>query len=167
MKKIIDERGFLFGKISVIDIMAVALVIALGVMVYSRLRPVSGGGDSLPSDTGKVEVEYVLKAGAISKYIADAVSVDDELFTADSGFVLGTVTGKHVENSVIATNMPDGTVEFLPREDCFDMYLTVVGECTAGVGTYYLDGAIELLEYMGMQVNNTYGTFYASVYSIN
>lgn len=167
MKKtrFIDERGFLFGKIGVIDLLAVLLVLALGLMVAVRFGLRGEGGERL-SVTDTVPVRYVLRIRNARTYLADAVNVGDEVFTDESGVAMGKIVDKSVTESRLATTMNDGTVEYLVQEECCDIYLTMEADATAGAGAYYVDGKVELLLNATILMDTAYAGFYAEIYSV-
>lgn len=163
--KIIDERGFLFGKIGVIDLLAVLLVLALGLMVAVRFGLRGEDGEHL-SGTDTVPVRYVLRIRNARTYLADVINIGDKIFTNEDGVAMGKIVDKSVTESWLATNMNDGTVEYLLQEECCDVYLTMEADATAGAGAYYVDGKVELLLNLTILMDTTYATFYAEIYSI-
>lgn len=164
--RLFDERGFLFGKLSVIDILAVLLVVGLALMVIIRFGITGEDGLHL-SDTGTAPVSYELEVIGVRQFMVDAISIGDELYASESGAAMGRIVDKRVEDNYTATTMLDGAVEFVPKEGYYDVYLTVEADSTAGAGGYYLDGAVELLANMSIQVRTQYAVFYGRVNSIN
>lgn len=163
--KLIDERGFLFGKISVVDILAVALVLAMGVMVYARFF--SQKGDSvgyLSPETAKVE--YVIKVTAARDWHKDAFRAGDVLYEGDEGPVLGVVTDVRTEQAYALVSTPEGEVLPMPMEAYSDIYITMEAQCTTGANGYYLGGAIELNRNMTLHPTTRYDTMTGSVVSI-
>lgn len=165
-KKIIDERGFLFGKISVVDIMAVLLVIAMGLMLYARFF--SGGGDGVGfTETGTVKVECVLKVTLASRWHLDTIKPGDVIYSGGDGPALGTVKDVRTEPAYTLVETPEGTVASVPVEDYYDIYITVEAQCTTGANGYYLGGSVELNRNMTLQICTVYDTMACTVYSVS
>lgn len=164
--RLFDERGFLFGKVSVIDILAVLLVVGLALMVIIRFGITGEDGLHL-SETGTAPVSYELEVIGVRQFMVDAIDIGDELYANESGAAMGRIVDKRVEDNYTATTMLDGAVEFVPKEGYYDVYLTVEADSTVGAGGYYLDGAVELLANLSIQVRTQYAVFYGRVNSIN
>lgn len=163
--KIIDERGFLFGKISVVDILAVVLVIALGLMLYVRFFAGDESEGSV-SSTGKVQVEYVVKVGAARGWHLDTLRPGDQVYNGDLGPLLGTVTEVTSEPASTLITHQDGHIASVPMEDYYDLYITVTAECTASAGGYYLGGSIELTKNTVLQLTTLYDSMAGVVVSV-
>ncbi len=163
--KLIDERGFLFGKISVVDILAVVLVLAMGAMVYVRFF--SQRGDNvgyLSPETAKVE--YVVKVTAARDLHKDTFRSGDVLYGGDEGPALGVVTDVRTEQAHALVSTPEGEVLSMPMEGYSDIYITVEAQCTTGANGYYLGGAIELNRNMSLQLTTRYDTMSGTVVSV-
>ena len=125
--KIIDHEGRLFGKISVIDLLVVAVVIVLA----AALRFKSGQaitGTSVPEETIVFQVEVY----GVCSYIADAIRVEDQLYDlnyASGGRSLGEVTEIQVvrEPGTLVAALDDGTAGPVEVEDSVNLLLTVKG----------------------------------------
>lgn len=167
MKKIkwIDERGFLFGKISVVDILAVLLVAALGFMLYVRFFSGEETGGRV-AGTEKTRIEYTLKVTGAKHWHIDALKPGDIVYNGDAGALLGTVKEVRAEPSNTLMNLLDGTVVSVPQEDTYVLYITLESEATSSAGWYYVGGAIELNLNLTLQLTTIYDTVTGTVVSI-
>ncbi len=163
--KIIDERGFLFGKISVVDILAVALVIALGLMLYVRFFAGDEAGGSV-SSTGKVQIEYVVKVNSVRELHRDTLQPGDMIYDGELGPLLGTVKEVTAEPASTLATFQDGHIAAVPMEGYYDLYVTVTAESTVSAGGYYLGGSIELTKNIGLQLTTRYDTMSGTVVSV-
>lgn len=162
--KIIDERGFLFGKISVVDILAVLLVLAIGGMVYVRLF-VQG------KETGYIspemtKVEFVVKVPTVRDVHKDAYRPGDVVYKGDDGPLLGTVTDVRTEQAYALVTSQDGEILSVPVKDYYDFYITIEAQCTTGANGYYLGNSVELNRNMTLELTTLYDNLTGTVYSI-
>ena len=162
-KKIVDERGLLFGKISVVDILAVLLVAALGLMVYVRFFT---GGEGSVADTGKTEVEYVIRARDVRMYTVNAIHPGDCLYHREDDIQVGVVKDVRVEEGTTTMTALDGATTIVPRPGYYDLYITVRAEAVESSGGYYLGGTRELSVNLDMPLSSPYAFFSATVVSI-
>ena len=163
--KIIDERGFLFGKISVVDILAVALVIALGLMLYVRFFAGDGTEGSV-SSTGKVQVEYVVKISGARGWHRDTLQPGDQVYAGELGPLVGTVKAVNAEPASTLITYQDGHIASVPLEEYYDIYLTMTAESTVSAGGYYLGGSIELTKNTVLQITTLYDSMAGVVVSV-
>lgn len=142
MKKIIDERGLLFGKISVVDILAVLVVALLGVMVYTRFF--SGGEADISSD-GSVRIEYEIRVTGVRQFTVDALRVGDAIYSPEDNLALGTITAMRTEPNEVKIETLDGEIVTAENPGYLDLWLTVSADCSESGGRYYIGGTYELL----------------------
>ena len=153
--KIIDHNGRLFGKISVIDVVAILVVIALaGALYVKNNRPHTGTSVTTQTITYQAVVE-----GAPS-YLKDNIHVGDQVYdlTYSSG---GSPLGEIIEieeqpGSKMAT-FTDGTMGLAEVEDGVNLLLTIKGEGLINDKGYSLNRVYDL----GVNSARTYYTKYA------
>ncbi|MDF2521895.1 MAG: Uncharacterized protein K0R84_2523 [Clostridia bacterium] len=117
---IIDEKGKLFGKINVIDLLAilVLVLIAAGVVYkfgYTDNRGV--GNDSL--------IQYTASIKDIRSYTAEAISVGDSIYDSKTGTYMGKVIGKELQPYKDYITKTDGTVSLAEKPDRFELLITM------------------------------------------
>ncbi|MDR3209539.1 MAG: DUF4330 domain-containing protein [Oscillospiraceae bacterium] len=147
-KKIIDERGRLFGKISVLDLAVIAVVAILLVAASAKLNilgAISGAMNTTP-------VEYTVTVRNVRALHADVLRAGDELRTA-SGTPVGTVKSFTVRDATTDGLLIDGTHVTARIEGYVDMEIVIAADCSVSNGHYYVDGTFEL------NVNREYGFF--------
>lgn len=126
--KIIDGNGRLFGKISVIDLLAAAVVIVLAAALSFK-------GNQTHTGTSVTEqpITFQVLARAVRGYEAEAIRVGDGLYDqnySSGGRALGKITDIQVARDPGTTQaaLNDGTVAFIDTEDSVDLLLTVEGQ---------------------------------------
>jgi hypothetical protein len=142
MKKIIDERGRVFGKVSVIDFIVLAIVIVLGVALYMKFNVLE-----ITSNTAKMEpITYTFKVEGVRGYTVDAMKAGDILFDEDNntGNTIGTITDIKVSDAVKASELADGTFVLGKVEDCYDLLVTVEAQGLKNNGRFYVNKTYEV-----------------------
>jgi len=139
MRKIIDDRGRLFGKISVIDVIVLAVVAVLVVAVLTKFNV----QDTPIASTNTVRVTYTVKIPMIRSTTADLLRPGDNLFT-DTGTFIGVIKEVGVEDAYHPEWLMDGTYVMGRVHERYDITLTVEAQCSYSNGRYYADRVFEL-----------------------
>lgn len=152
--KLIDRNGRLFGKISIVDVLviAVVLVMAAALSFKNNQTRIGTGVTNTP-------ITYQVLVRGARTYVADAVQVGDQMFDVDrsSGGPLGTITAIEVLPGEKLADLKDGTSEFVPVEDGVNLLLTIEGSGLVSEGRYLLNRVYDL----GVNSSRNYYTRYA------
>lgn len=114
--KIMDEKGRLFGKLNIIDLLVILLVIAVAVLVFVRRGQSTGEEQEAGFElTYQVQVSWLTPEiyESIQEYVDPEKGLTDQLFSTDSNnrlldaYVLDCVASPHV--TYVSTN--DGQVK--------------------------------------------------------
>ena len=165
--KIIDRNGRLFGKISVIDLLVIAVVAVLAAALSFK---------SNQSHTGVTVTEqpivFQIRARAVDDYLAQAIQVGDGVYDKDyssGGRAIGRITDIQVERDPgrkMNDEMNDGTAALLDYEDTVDLLITVEGSGVSDGRSYTINRVYEV----GVNASRTYrtnrATFVGSVVDI-
>lgn len=166
--KIIDKNGRLFGKISVIDLLVIAVVAVIAAAVYVK-------NNAVPTGSGTVreqKIVFQIKAAGLEDYLTDAVRVGDKVYDANyssgSGPV-GEITRVEVLNDPglqLCEDMLDGTLPVIQVEGTVDLLITVEGAGVSDGRSYTINRVYEV----GVNSSRTYrtnrATFVGSVVDI-
>lgn len=156
--KVIDENGRLFGKISVIDLLVIALVLVLALALYVKNALINSGKEEEP-DLPEQTITIQVWLEAQRPYVFNSLHVGDNVWNPerfDGETYLGVITAVEAVNdpgTVLITNL-DGSVERAEAEGTVDMLVTI--ECT-GVQdgrTYFLNDGFSV----GINSNRNYMT---------
>ena len=140
----LDEKGRLFGKINIIDLLVVLLVLVVAAVVAIKLL---GGGDGLPGAEGTsthltytVEVDgvkpevYENLKGYVEQEGGDQLMASGDMLNA---YVTGVTAAPHDEG--VSVNTTNGTLVLPTEEGLLDLTFTigseVVNAVTNEVGT--------------------------------
>ncbi|MDR0445989.1 MAG: DUF4330 domain-containing protein [Oscillospiraceae bacterium] len=139
MKKIIDENGRLFGKVSIVDIVVIVAVLAVAiaaVMKRNVVEQVSGAMNTVP-------VSYTIAAMNIRVPVAELLQEGDYIWL-ESGVPAGIITGVEIRDAIIDSQKADGTYVIGKIESKVDAYITVHADCSVSGGSYYADRTFAL-----------------------
>ena len=139
-RRLIDERGRLFGVISAVDILAVLLVAALLVMAYMRFF---SGGEADVSDDNFVPVTYQIRLEKVREFTANSFRVKDRLWS-DSGEDMGVIEDIKVSPATVAVSTTDGQVRNMTAEGYVEVILTVKADGSINGDRYYAGRTFEL-----------------------
>lgn len=126
--KIIDRNGRLFGKISVIDLVVVAVVVVLAAALYFKSNQAHTGSAAMEQT-----ITFQVRARGVDRYVADAIVVGDGLYDQNypSGDrAIGHITQVEVERdpgTKLAEDLGDGTAALVEAEDTVDLLITLEG----------------------------------------
>ena len=152
--KLIDHNGRLFGKISVIDVLVLAVVVVLAAALYFKSNQTHTG-----TSVTNNEITYQVLASGVRNYVADAVREGDYMYDQDrsSGGTLGKIVSIEVLPSGKMGEFNDGTVDTVPVEDGVDLLLTIQGSGILSDGRYLLNRVYDL----GVNSSRNFYTPYA------
>lgn len=153
--KLVDNNGRLFGKISVIDVVVILVVIAMGAALYVKNNTLVHTSTNVTLNT----ITYQVQVNGVPQYVADAIQTEDPLYEQDrsTGGSLGTIVSIETAPGTKIAELTDGSVELVPVEDGVNLLLTVKGEGIYKDGRYLLNRIYDL----GVNAARTFYTPYA------
>ena len=153
--KIIDRNGRLFGKISVIDVLVVAVVLVMAMALYVKNNSLEHTSTSVTN----TDITYQVLVSGVRAYVADAVQTGDKLYDQDrtSGGSLGEIIDMEVLPGSKLAEFDNGTVDTVPVEDGVNLLLTVKGSGMVSDGRYLLNRVYDL----GVNSSRNFYTPYA------
>lgn len=106
---IIDEKGRLFGKVSIIDVAIIAILIA--VLAFALVKfGVLGSSSASVNTSGKEQtIEIKFYQSDADSFVTEKVMVGDVLYDDTLGNVLGVVTNVEIGPSVDWAQTDEGT----------------------------------------------------------
>ena len=105
MRKIIDSRGRLFGRISVIDIIVVIVVVVLVAAYFMKFYAI----DTPLASRDTTEIRFTFTVGTVRLATADHLRVGDVLYWHDTGAYIGTIEHVEVTDAELTDTILDGT----------------------------------------------------------
>ena len=163
MNKLFDEKGRLLGKFSIVDILAILMVLVLVAAVFWRFSRTERYVDMGPVETG-VEYTYQVKVSGVRSFTADAIRVGDEMYS-DSNKILGTVKAIEVSDAYEIGENADGELLLVPSPERVDVLVTLTTRGEIRGGRYFTDG-IEISKSNHMGIHSKYVVTSGIVWSI-
>ena len=162
MKRIIDDSGRLFGKISIIDVIVAIVVVILAIAAFSKFNV----GDSPLATANIVDVEYTVKVFGISMPNVEHIRRGDRVYITDVGVYVGTITDVKVEDAVAPEPLVDGTVVLARVHERYDVTITIESQCSFSNGRYYAERTIELNANAEIWISTKYNYIFGNIMSI-
>jgi hypothetical protein len=150
MGRILDERGRIFGKVNIVDVLVVLVIIA--VVVFAVVRFTGTSSTSVP-----LKVTYTVEAvrEATATAIQDTVAVNGTV-RDEGGTVLGNVLGMEARPTQMEYLTPEGELKAFDSPIFSDVDIVVRGDGTKS-GESWRVGSIPML--VGRKVTLRGGSF--------
>lgn len=133
MKKIIDENGRLFGLVSIIDVLVVAVAAVLVFALYRKdnTMPIASVADPMDNITYQVAITNMPQGRW------ESLRVGDTLYDKETGYPVGTIEAIQDEPCVISMLKADGTYVMAPIKDRLNVTLTVKAQALVDARQHY------------------------------
>ena len=119
---LLDEKGRLFGKISVVDIGVLLLIFALLGGIYYRYFAVDKNNSAAKFDT----LEYtVVLAEGVRQQSVDAIEIGANIYDAKTDTPMGKIVSKEVIPAVEQLTKADGTIVMAEKPERFNVRITI------------------------------------------
>ena len=132
--KIVDEKGKLFGKLNIVDLLVILLLVAAVVLVGLKLAGrggVSGGAGTTLTYTVTVQGVPQAAYDNLQRYIdpetGDQLMANGELLDA---YVKSVTATPHSATASVATNNPGERVQVLLDENTLDLTFVIEAKIT-------------------------------------
>ena len=161
---VIDKKGKLFGKISVLDLIVIVVLIVAVVGCIYKFGPGKANGTVVSS--GDTTLNMVIKTGSTRQFTVDALHVGDAVYEVH-GDKIGTITDIRTEQAYETVDTHDGNKQYLPVENRYFVYLTVEAEGTITEKGYFINGSKQFSKGHSVSIETQYVTYSdCNVYSI-
>lgn len=159
---ILDKKGKLFGKVSIIDLFVILVIIAgvAGVIVTKTAldneKLLSDDSNMLiHTSAAKDQLEIKLKAKEVRDVTRDSIIVGDEVYLVANDKVLGTVSRVESEPAMRDVICDDGTVYTAPVPDRYDVTIVVDADGKKKEEGYYTALNIHILYGKEMEIKTS------------
>lgn len=137
---LLDEKGRLFGKISIIDIGVLLLIVALLGGVYYKFFMVDKSNNAAKYDT----FEYKILVEEVRQQSVDAIEIGANIYDVKTDAPMGKIISKEVLPATEQLTKADGTMVIAEKPERFNVLVTIQ---VPGVETEYgfrANGRIDL-----------------------
>ena len=165
MKKLIDEKGRIGGRVSIIDALVILVVIILIIAVYSRFNVVET--PALAPVT--YEVTYSIFIPTIRESNANLLRPGDAVFSTDTGVNIGRIIHVEISPAFNPETKLDGTMVMAEFHERVNVTITLVTQASISEGRIFADRTFELNENAHNRIHTKFNdfdtTFIYSIYS--
>jgi len=159
---ILDKKGKIFGKISIVDMAVILVAIVAVIVMASKIgQPIKSGGNQ-----NAAKAQYTVKIQKIRDVSYNAVNQGDAVYDKQTGTCVGTIIKKEKEPAKDEVTKTDGTLVKAVVPGRYNMILTIK---TTGRKTdtgFYMEGKKELLKNADIDFSNDNIAFSGTVESI-
>ncbi len=134
-----DKNGKIGGKVSVIDILAIVLIVAVIAGICVRY-----GSKITNAVRSSEKFEYVLRVENVRKYTVDALERMGKITDKKSEKDLGEIVDVRYENATQQSTTADGRVVNPELPDRYTCYVTIQAVGRESDDNYVLDDSTEL-----------------------
>lgn len=140
---IIDEKGKLFGKVSIVDLLFVLIVVVAIIGAVFMVNKIKSGKVltenkgivQLDDSMNRIQVKMLVKE--IRQITVDSMAVGDKVFESETGKYLGEITAIDTEPSTSLLTDIHGHAAYKEVPGKFDMTLTIVTPGKQTDGGFY------------------------------
>ena len=132
----LDNKGRLFGKVNIVDLLIVIIIVAAGIFLGKMLF----GPESTIAQTQKVRL--TLYCEETPNYVAEQLKEGYEAWDAENNVTLGTLTEWRTGESKSAVTDITGQVVEISREDYCSVTLMVDGDGVIGDHGVTINGTL-------------------------
>ena len=163
-RKVLDEKGRLFGVIKIVDVIVIILAIVLicGIYVKFGRNERTGAVSSGSMQT----VTYQMEIKSVRSGITDNLRAGDKIYDQENDVELGTITDVQVTDARRSEALIDGTVVEGTVQGRYDVILTIEGSCQVIGGRYYINRSDEISVNSDKQSYTKYCEFTGTVVGI-
>ncbi len=118
---LLDEKGRLFGKISIIDIGVLLLIIALMGGVYYKFFMVDKNQNAAKFDT----IEYKILVEEVRQQSVDAIEIGANIYHVKTDTTMGKIMNKEILPATDQLTKADGTMVIAEKPGKFNVLVTI------------------------------------------
>ncbi len=153
--KFVDEKGRIFGKVSIIDF-SVIIILVLAVVWFGYSMLVKNLKNDV--EARQEETEFVVVTSNIRNRTAEAIAKSDKIFEFKTGACIGEVVGVTTEPAYIWLVEGDGRWSQTQANDRVDAYVTIKGVARIGDNVITVSG-VEIRVGGGLSLQTKYSAF--------
>ncbi|MGE5632710.1 MAG: DUF4330 domain-containing protein [Caulobacteraceae bacterium] len=118
---VLDEKGRLFGKISIVDIAVLLVLIGLAAGVYYKFFMVDKDHNAAKFDT----LEYKIIVEEVRQQSVDAIEVGADIYDVKTDSYMGKIVSKEALPATDQLTKADGTVVIAEKPERFNVLVTI------------------------------------------
>lgn len=149
---LIDEKGRLFKKINILDLVIILIILAAGIFVFQKFN--TAGLKTIFTDTDKVSIEFYVED--CPDYLSQSMEVGQTAKDKVTNSTFGKVTDIEVGPSIFFASNDEGKMVSSSREGYVSLKITVDGEGIINdMGVTYNNIDYYVWKYVELRVGNS------------
>ena len=161
MRRVIDDRGRIFGLVSFIDVLA----FIAAVLIAAALLGEFDSRHSAQATIGPAKITFEISVKRIRASSIELLRPGDKLFTG-SDIYLGVIRDIAVTDATSAESLIDGTYVIGKSYERYDIVLTVEASGSFKSTGYYLDNGYKIKSNSEHTIYTKYNSFLGAVLSV-
>ena len=160
--KFIDEKGKIFGKVSIVDLFVILLLIACFAAVGLKLHTAQTvrGGDRV--------IEYSVIVENIRDVSINAINQKyDDIIDAETKYDIGEIIDVQTSPARVLVQTNDGDFQMTEYDNRYDAVVTLRTNGTETDDGYYASSGRQIVVGDSLGVNNGYVQFFGEVISVS
>ncbi len=160
---IIDNKGKLFGKINIVDIIVVLILIIAVCVTYFKFNM------SAHSDVSETNayVEFDVKVEDVRDFSVNSLKEGDVIYDSQNDVCLGKVISTRTEPAGEYITKDDGTIVFAQMPERYDLYITIGSEARINDSGIYVDGTKPVIKHQTIDMESQRNKMTGNVVSVN
>ncbi|MFV0502964.1 MAG: DUF4330 family protein [Lachnospirales bacterium] len=155
----LDKKGRLFGKVSIVDLAIIILLIVLIIGVAIRF---SSKGETITSND---DFKIVFEIDKVRQYTVDAIKVGDDIYE-QHGNILGTVSNIEIEPGYDVMTKDNGTALYAPVEDRYRLIVTMDSSGNVNEFGYFANGNRQISTGSDLAIQSQYIHTYCRILDV-
>ncbi|MBZ4645598.1 MAG: hypothetical protein PWR27_485 [Petroclostridium sp.] len=136
----IDDKGRIFGKVSIVDIVVVLLILAAVSGTYYKFFLVRKGRSVAQFDT----IQYQVQVKDVRKASVDAIEEGAAIFDDETGNSMGKIISKEIQPAKDYIVKTDGTYVEAEKPDRYTVIVTIETPGVENDYGYFANGTREI-----------------------
>ena len=128
-------------KINIVDIAAIALILAVGITIKMRFQKYNMMDDTQAQMS---QIQYTMKFSNIRQFTADAFQIGDTVFDKQTGVEIGKIVAKEQQPNISLVGLIDGQIAKSEVPNKSDLILTIESDAIINDSGYYANKTIEI-----------------------
>ena len=158
IRRIIDDKGRLFGVISYVDVIVLIMAATLVSVIFVKYSI----NESAVTTGNIVNVVYNVRVSEMRLKATELFRPGDKLYTS-SNIYIGTIKAVDRADATVQSSLADGSYVNAGIEDRYDVTLTVEAQCSKINERFYADRVFEIHTNMDQPMMTKYNIFTGSI----
>lgn len=160
---IIDNKGKLFGKINIVDLLVVLIIILAVLVTYFKFNM---SAHSNVSETNGY-VEFDVQIDSVRYFTTQSLNVGDVVYDSQNDVCLGEIVSKRIEPEKKHITKADGTIVLSEMPERYKLFITIGSDARINDSGIYVGGTKPVIKYQNLEMETQKNKFQGKVSVVN